>query len=116
MNSEKFVTWLSGFADLNMGKAPTKEQWELIVEHLAEVHDEPKPPVKMGSNIRDPNFGLFGDSGNTGAYAGLPPSSIGISRNVLSGFGNSSVTTLEARVNDVCSATHIGSIQSAVSS
>ena len=33
MEAINFAYWLQGFAELN-GKPPTKEQWEMIKEHL----------------------------------------------------------------------------------
>jgi hypothetical protein len=70
MSFEKFAVWLSGFADLNMGKEPTKEQWELIVERLAETFDQPDPSHKsapaVGGHVPyDPSkFGVWGESGS----------------------------------------------------
>lgn len=65
MKSEQFAYWLQGFAELTPGQVPSKEQWDLIVEHLAEVFDKVTPPMKMGSSITDPTYG---------AWAGIPPS------------------------------------------
>lgn len=70
MNYEKFAIWLSGFADLNMGQVPTKEQWELITERLAETFDKPDPahipsprkPATGGHVAYDPSkFGVWGE-------------------------------------------------------
>ena len=73
-NYEKFVIWLSGFADLNGGKPPTKEQWELINERLAETFDTPAPAspgyAKGGLVEKKPeNYGLWSDAGGGVAVA-----------------------------------------------
>lgn len=61
-NYEKFAIWLSGFADLNAGKPPTKEQWELINERLAETFDTPAGPATGGLIEKKPEgYGLWGD-------------------------------------------------------
>lgn len=58
MKTEQFAYWLQGFAELTAGQTPTKEQWELIVEHLAECFDKVTPPLKSPGYI-DPNHGMF---------------------------------------------------------
>jgi phosphopantothenoylcysteine synthetase/decarboxylase len=77
MSFEKFAVWLSGFADLNMGKEPTKEQWELIVERLAETFDEPAgvnvAPVKVTvapPSSSHPDYGKWGGGGLAGNTGG----------------------------------------------
>lgn len=77
MNPENFATWLQGFAELTPGQTPSTQQWQLIVEKLAEVFDEIKPQsgltiggVKIGVGSQKPtggyagnqNFGMFADT------------------------------------------------------
>jgi hypothetical protein len=40
MKEENFCFWLHGFAELTGGKRPTKEQWEMIKQHLALAKQE----------------------------------------------------------------------------
>lgn len=102
MNFEKFAVWLSGFADLNMGKVPDKEQWDLIVERLAETFDEPAGPalrIEVGTTgahttkhtggYVDPKFGMWGGS-------------------------EKNVTTLEARTANATSDAHDNAITSRI--
>jgi len=58
MKHEKFAIWLSGFTDLNMGNVPTKEQWDLITERLAECFDEVQE-LSVKQQYRSPTYGLF---------------------------------------------------------
>ncbi len=37
MQSQDFTYWLQGFVEMNSGKQPTKEQWEMITKHLSLV-------------------------------------------------------------------------------
>lgn len=106
MKSEQFAYWLQGFAELTPGQVPSKDQWEMIVEHLAEVFDKVTPPMKMGSGIRDPQFGAWGSSGSSGvAYAGMPPSAM-VTTALLS-----TETTARASA-DTALSSRIGSLQS----
>ena len=34
MNHNQFTYWLQGFVEMNGGKQPTKEQWQIIKDHL----------------------------------------------------------------------------------
>lgn len=34
MNHDQFVYWLQGFVEMNGGKSPTKQQWQIIQDHL----------------------------------------------------------------------------------
>jgi hypothetical protein len=80
MNFEKFAIWLSGFADLNMGQVPTKEQWELIVERLAETFDQPAGPAVLdpGRNeaadlaSKPADYGMWGGTGGSLVSIGRP--------------------------------------------
>lgn len=76
MNAESFATWLQGFAELTPGQTPTTQQWQMIVEALAETFDniEPKKisvsvgtigvgkPAHTGGYVGNQNFGLFADT------------------------------------------------------
>lgn len=37
MDESHFCFWLQGFVELNDGKEPTPEQWQMIKEHLSTV-------------------------------------------------------------------------------
>ena len=37
MEPRDFVYWLQGFIELNGGKEPTPEQWQMIKDHLGTV-------------------------------------------------------------------------------
>lgn len=107
MSFEKFAVWLSGFADLNMGKEPTKEQWELIVERLAETFDEPAgvhvAPVKVTvapPSSSHPDYGKWGGGGLAGNTGGA------IARTADLRMGD--------HLNSVCTAAHISSIPALV--
>lgn len=113
MKAESFAYWLQGFAELTPGQTPSPEQWQMIVEHLAEVFDKVTPPMKMGSNIADPSFGVWAGGGVTNAhlinglntaYAGLHPSA---------GIATTSLLRTEesARAGDTALTTHVGSAQ-----
>lgn len=127
MSFEKFAVWLSGFADLNMGKEPSKEQWELIVERLAETFDAPKQSIAPKITVTsaggasggyvDPNYGAWatdtkaiartlearmGDHLNSVCTAQAVPISA-LSNSVTAVPGNiasqgSAITTLQSRV------------------
>lgn len=88
MNYEKFAIWLSGFVDLTPGQLPTKEQWQLITERLAETFDKPKGIV--------PTVTVVNAGGATGGYIGEKPEGYGV-------WGSEAraeaITTLEARVS-----------------
>ena len=34
MNQDQFAYWLQGFVEMNDGKEPTKQQWQMIKDHL----------------------------------------------------------------------------------
>ena len=34
MNNDQFTYWLQGFVEMNGGKEPTKQQWQMIKDHL----------------------------------------------------------------------------------
>lgn len=34
MTPDQFTYWLQGFVETNGGKAPTKQQWQIIKDHL----------------------------------------------------------------------------------
>lgn len=34
MTPDQFTYWLQGFVEMNGGKAPTKQQWQIIKDHL----------------------------------------------------------------------------------
>lgn len=34
MNHDQFTYWLQGFVEMNDGKEPTKQQWQMIKDHL----------------------------------------------------------------------------------
>lgn len=47
MSPEQFAYWLQGFAEMKTDKnPPTREQWELIQEHLATVFKKVTPPLQ----------------------------------------------------------------------
>ena len=90
MNYEKFAIWLSGFVDLTPGQLPTKEQWQLITERLAETFDKPRgvgAPTITVVNTASPA---------TGGFIGEKPEGYGV-------WGSEAraeaITTLEARVS-----------------
>jgi hypothetical protein len=110
MKSEQFAYWLQGFAELTPGQTPSKEQWEMIVEHLAEVFDKVTPPMKTPGYAHDPKYGLFGGAGiNTGAVCRSGVSTLALNSNLLS----ESVSRASA-LADTALTTHIGSLQSQV--
>lgn len=45
MDTNHFCFWLQGFVELNDGKQPTPEQWEMIKEHLSTVFMKVTPPL-----------------------------------------------------------------------
>lgn len=93
-NYEKFAIWLSGFADLNAGDPPTKEQWELINERLAETFDTPAGPATGGLIEKKPEgYGLWGD----GPIAVAQPA---IHQTHFAGVGTG-VRTMELRPGDI---------------
>lgn len=98
-NYEKFAIWLSGFADLNGGKPPTKEQWELINERLAETFDTPAPASGYANGElvekKPEGYGLWGDTG--GGVAVAQPA---IHQTHFAGVG-SGVRTMELRPGDI---------------
>lgn len=51
MATNDFAFWLQGFVELNGGKMPTPEQWQMIVEHLATVFNKVTPPLKMPGSV-----------------------------------------------------------------
>lgn len=67
MNAESFATWLQGFAELTPGQTPTTQQWQMIVEALAETFDSIKPQSSL--TIGDVKIGVGGQK-PTGGYAG----------------------------------------------
>lgn len=42
MTPEQFVYWLQGYSEVS-GEQPTKEQWQVIQDHLKEVFDKNTP-------------------------------------------------------------------------
>lgn len=42
MTPDQFTYWLQGFAEVN-GAAPTREQWQIICDHLALVFKKETP-------------------------------------------------------------------------
>lgn len=53
MNSKEFVIWLKGFSKAANSYNVTPEQWEIIVEELNKVDDNPVTSnivIKTGSN------------------------------------------------------------------
>ena len=34
MNTDQFTYWLQGFVEMNEGSEPTKQQWQIIKDHL----------------------------------------------------------------------------------
>lgn len=51
MTTEQYAYWMQGFVELNGGKMPTSEQWQMIVEHLATVFNKVTPPLMMPKSI-----------------------------------------------------------------
>lgn len=45
MNSQDFCYWLKGFSEI-AGKVPTKEQWQVIQDHLSLVFNKVTPLYK----------------------------------------------------------------------
>ena len=43
MTSEQFAYWLQGFVEINGGKQPTKEQWQIIQDHLKTIFHKVTP-------------------------------------------------------------------------
>lgn len=45
MTSEQFAYWLQGHIEMNPGRVPSAEQWEMIAQHLATVFIKVTPPL-----------------------------------------------------------------------
>lgn len=124
MRHEQFVYWLQGFAELTPGQVPTKDQWDMIVEHLAECFDKVTPEFghkvgHTGGYTGNPNFGLFGGGAVCSAN---PAGSALVARGAHIGDVGG-VTTTAMLVNteassraDTALATRIGSMTSSVGS
>lgn len=48
MQTMDFATWLQGWVELNGGKMPTEEQWEMIKAHLKLHFTKVTPPFPEG--------------------------------------------------------------------
>jgi len=98
MTPDQFTYWLQGFVEMNGGKAPTKQQWHIIKDHLKLCFNKVTPhyppfgirhglidatnPVDIGTAPVDPIQPPFkvtcisGDFGNpmgrTGGYVFNP--------------------------------------------
>lgn len=46
MNYDQFAYWLQGFVEMNKGKKPTKQQWEMIKDHLNLCFRKITPPLQ----------------------------------------------------------------------
>ncbi len=49
MNERDFTYWLQGFCEMTQSE-PTKEQWAMIKEHLAQVFDKKTPLLGYETN------------------------------------------------------------------
>lgn len=54
MTPEQFCYWLQGFCEMNGGKEPTTEQWNMINDHLRTVFFKVTPPLTPLSPV-NPN-------------------------------------------------------------
>lgn len=45
MTPEQFVYWLQGWCEMNGGKMPSQEQWNMINNHLKTVFNKVTPPL-----------------------------------------------------------------------
>lgn len=59
MTPEQFTYWLQGFVELNPDIQPTKEQWQMIKEHLQTVFKKVTPELqenKLAEIFRNHRF------------------------------------------------------------
>lgn len=46
MNHDQFTYWLQGFVEMNGGKEPTKQQWQMIKDHLQLCFNKVTPSLQ----------------------------------------------------------------------
>ncbi len=51
MNHDQFTYWLQGFVEMNGGKEPTKQQWQMIKDHLKLCFNKVTPPYAVGGSF-----------------------------------------------------------------
>jgi len=51
MTPRDFVYWLQGFAEINGSAVPTKEQWQIIQDHLKLVFDKQTPDRTVPTDV-----------------------------------------------------------------
>lgn len=54
MNNDQFTYWLQGFVEMNGGKEPTKQQWQIIKDHLKLCFNKVTPSYPQLEPYRDP--------------------------------------------------------------
>ncbi len=75
MTPDQFTYWLQGFVEMNSGKAPTKQQWGMIKDHLQLCFNKVTPhyppfgirhglidatnPVDIGTAPVNPPYKIF---------------------------------------------------------
>ena len=77
MNNDQFTYWLQGFVQMNDGKEPTKEQWQMIKDHLQLCFRKMTPPIQpyaKGVGTGGVGSGTFWASGGSvdGSGTGWP--------------------------------------------
>jgi len=48
MNHDQFTYWLQGFVEMNGGEQPTKEQWQMVKNHLRLCFTPVLPMSQLG--------------------------------------------------------------------